>query len=181
MIENCEKFVHVPGFCGIYLLLRGDEVVYVGQSTNVYTRISTHYQALQRHRKGLRPLTYGQDNWVSRKVIIFDSVKIMICPKGDLGKEEIALIQKYLPKNNTFLKRSERPDKANALRSMPMFQEMMRQAEIRKAKEAANPLMKKRRLPRGAEIVERSFQQHRDERMKVTLPKLKCLEDELTG
>lgn len=181
IMDQSENFVHVPGFCGIYLLMRGDEVVYVGQSVNVYTRISSHYQTLQRHRKGLRPLGTNFSSWATKKVIIFNTVKIKICPKADLDKEELALIQHYQPKDNDLMKRPPRPEAADALRSMPLYKELMRQAELRKAKEERNKPMKKRRLPKSAYLVEKSFQQYRDDKVVVTLPKLKCLEDELTG
>ena len=180
-MENSEGFTHVPGFCGIYLLMRGEEVVYVGQSVNVYTRISSHYQTLQRHRKGLRPLYNGTGTWAIRKLIVFDSVKIKICPKKDLDKEELALIQHYQPKNNDHMNRPPRPEAVDGLRSMPMYQELIRQAELRKAREERNKPMKKRRLPKEAHLVEQRFKRDRDERVVVTLPKLKCLEDELTG
>lgn len=175
MVEDFEGFATVSGVCGVYMLLCRGEVVYVGQSVNVFARIATHHNTLQRHRKGLRPANEGPGNWVTMNVITFDTIKIKTCAKADLDKEEIVLIQKYLPKKNTFLNRPP-PKNLDTLYEMPLYKELMKRAEAKQAREAP---VKRRRLPRQAYRTERDYQQYR--KVEVTLPHLKCLEDELTG
>lgn len=62
--------------CGIYLLYKDDKVVYVGQSTNVNTRIKTHLS------QGLKDF---------EKYIWFE------CEKDDLVKVEKEYINKFKP------------------------------------------------------------------------------------
>ena len=64
--------------CGIYLLHQGDVVVYVGQSTDIYTRVSKH------HSDGK----------------IFDYFSFIECEKSKLNSEEVKFIRKFSPKYN---------------------------------------------------------------------------------
>lgn len=84
----------------VYCLLREQRVVYVGKSTNIYNRIGRHWQNLARMRRGKAP--YATDTIAP---IVFDSVVVKFVDRDDLDREELALIQRYLPQHNTRLKR----------------------------------------------------------------------------
>lgn len=65
---------------GVYLLVRDGEIVYVGQSGNVYSRIAKHMDTAR---------------------FEFDSFSIFICvDKNDRLKMETELIHKYQPPEN---------------------------------------------------------------------------------
>ena len=65
--------------CGVYVLLRGDEAIYVGQSVQVEFRI-LHHQ-----------LVRGLD---------FDRVLVAECDPEDLGRREVEAIRRFLPTLN---------------------------------------------------------------------------------
>ena len=176
-MNDSDQFLTVSvryGVCGVYLLLRGGEVVYAGQSLNVFARIGVHHQTMVRKRKGLRinPHIMKEEAYVE-----FDEVRIKQCAKSQLDKEEMLLIQRYLPQHNTLMKRVEQPKQLAKLREMPFFQEFMRKEQLRQSRMP----MKKRKLPPQVAKVEQEFQTYRDKRIKVSLPHLKCLEDEHAG
>ena len=156
------------GVSGVYLLLWKGEVVYAGQSLNVFARIGVHHQTMVRVRKGLRIQT---NTMAQEAIVAFDEVRIKHCPKADLDRLEIELIQRYLPHHNTLMKRAEQPRHFDSLSAQPFFQEFMRKTE---AKQASLP---RRKLPSVVARVERGFQLDRDKRLHVSLPKLKCLEN----
>jgi|SRR5579871_1718639 len=90
------------GFCdvsammrsGIYVLVRKGEVVYVGQSRQLYVRVYQHAMARGKlkARPGVKPkLKVG---------FAFDEVHIRFCALGELDALEKALIEKYKPKHN---------------------------------------------------------------------------------
>lgn len=91
---------------GVYMLLWRGQVVYVGQSIQMWARVNSHWNNLVRVRKGKRP--YG-NNLTAALQIEFDEVKLVYCPKQNLDAMEQSLIQKYLPKHNTNLKREPAP------------------------------------------------------------------------
>lgn len=77
---------------GVYLLWRGDEVVYVGQSVNIQQRIGVH---LANPKKD------------------FDAITYAIVESGDLNEIEAELIVKFnpclnneLPRNNKYVTKS---------------------------------------------------------------------------
>ena len=74
----------------IYVLFQGQEVVYVGQSINVYSRLGTHYQ------EGTKE---------------FDSFRILYCKKKRMSFWERKLIKAYEPRYNV----SQNRRKAKAL------------------------------------------------------------------
>ena len=74
----------------IYVLFQGEEVVYVGQSINVYSRLGTHYQ------EGTKE---------------FDSFRILYCKKKRMSYWERKLIKAYEPRYNV----SQNRRKAKAL------------------------------------------------------------------
>ena len=169
-MEYSEELVRIAGASAVYLLLRGGEVVYVGQSVNVFARVASHYQALARKRKGLgyntSPHTLSD---AQKAMVVFDEVLIKTCLKADLDREELALIQRYLPKHNVRLKR---PESKIDLGKLPSYREAVRKAAIREDR------VKRRKLPPMVKKLEQEFQRTRDVRRRISLPKLVCLEDE---
>jgi excinuclease UvrABC nuclease subunit len=75
-----QKKPALPKVTGIYFLIHGSEVVYVGQSVDIYSRISQH----------------------SKDVLkTFDSFSILECPAEHLGILEAHYIFKFHPLLNT--------------------------------------------------------------------------------
>ena len=64
---------------GVYFLLDGEVVVYIGQSTDIHTRIKSH--ELEGEKK-------------------YDSVYFIECPKRNLKTLEMNMIIRYDPKYN---------------------------------------------------------------------------------
>ncbi|HEY6038081.1 MAG TPA: GIY-YIG nuclease family protein [Kofleriaceae bacterium] len=64
---------------GVYMLLAGDEVVYVGQSVDVRSRLSDHLR------------------WPPRA---FDRALVLPCGADDLRAVEAALIRWFMPSGN---------------------------------------------------------------------------------
>lgn len=110
MIEDFLSFSISPAACGVYLLLYRGKVVYVGKSTNLFARIGQHYNNMLRVRKGLRP-HYGPGVTSNKVTVRFDQVKFKPCAKEDLDKEEIRLIQEFLPSHNVMHNRPIAPVK----------------------------------------------------------------------
>lgn len=69
-----------PVICGIYFLMRGDQVVYIGQSINVVSRVCTHMRE-------------GKKN--------FDHFRYMPCDFNDLDKIEASFISMFDPEYNS--------------------------------------------------------------------------------
>lgn len=66
--------------CGVYMLMQGDVIQYIGQSKDVDTRIAAHR-------------TVGD--------FPFDSVKVSVLPASELNDTERALIEKHQPPFNS--------------------------------------------------------------------------------
>ena len=165
-MNESDQFLSISvrsGVCGVYLLLLEGKVVYAGQSVNVFARIGVHHQTMVRLRKGLRVSPHAMK---AEAFVAFDEVRIKQCAKRDLDKEEIVLIQRYMPQHNTLMKRAEPPRYFDALIAQPSFQEFMRKEEIRQKG------IPRRKLPPAVARVERGFQLDRDKRLKITLPNL---------
>lgn len=65
---------------GVYFLLQDDEIVYVGQSTNIMTRLSNHkFEATK----------------------LFSRVFVMECPEAHLDRLERLYIDKFKPRYNS--------------------------------------------------------------------------------
>jgi excinuclease UvrABC nuclease subunit len=62
--------------CGVYFLFKENELIYIGKSTNIYTRLGGH-----KDKK-------------------FDRVTAVECDEANLGAIEYALIAAYQPKLN---------------------------------------------------------------------------------
>lgn len=92
-----------PGFidagyllhCGVYMLLRRREVVYVGQSKSLHRRLGEHIN--RRGKKPARTSYYGTSEYAG---MMFDDILVRPCMLGDLTEIEIAMIRKYQPKYN---------------------------------------------------------------------------------
>lgn len=83
---------------GVYALFREDELVYIGQSTNFYSRIGSHIES--------------DKNFDS-----FELFEMSGCSQNDLDVVERNLIERYAPeynvvhKNILFAKKNMRKDK----------------------------------------------------------------------
>jgi len=77
---------------GVYLLLWRGEVVYVGQSVRLSSRLGTHVAQKGKMRKSI----------TSKKLpaIRFDGIEIMPCMISDLDRIEREMIDKFQPKYN---------------------------------------------------------------------------------
>ena len=77
--------------CGVYFLCKGDEVVYVGQSTNVIQRVASHMAEVSNPK--IDPTAP-----IMRKK--FDRAFFLKCETGDLDRLEGAFIRIFEPKAN---------------------------------------------------------------------------------
>jgi hypothetical protein len=98
-----------PGFVrlpleksGVYLLINNGRVIYVGQSRDIFARISKHRNNLIRYRAGKPPISQGP--YIER-VIIFNEVWVQFAEIHELDRLEVKLIDQYQPKFNINLKR----------------------------------------------------------------------------
>lgn len=155
------------GVAGVYALLYRGEVVYIGKTINIFSRVSDHYRGMQRKRRGIKP-PFGTRHI---DIPIFDEVQAKRCRIHDLDKEEIALIQKYRPRYNIKMNREPIHDKLD-LTQQPFFLNLLAKKAVPKLE------VKRRRLPVRVQKVEHQFREFRDPRMKITLPKLKFLEED---
>jgi hypothetical protein len=85
-----------PTRCGVYVLIRGDNIVYIGQSVRVDLRVA-------QHRTDRR--------------IKFDRVMMLRVPPGDLDAYEGALIRSIRPRRNGAAPRPS-PREQEILRSL---------------------------------------------------------------
>ena len=92
----------------VYLLFWKGQVVYVGQSVNVYERIVTHRNKMNRRMAGKRMDGYATRG---RKIIWFDKWRIIPCARGELSKRERELILLYNPIGNDKIKNVNRKNK----------------------------------------------------------------------
>lgn len=121
LIAKMEEFVPLPEVLrpsGVYLLLRHQAVVYVGKSKNLFARLSAHRNNMLRSMKGLP--VYARE---ASEVVIFDDVRVKFCAVDMLDKEEVVLIQRYLPQHNGH-HNVPRYDLSN----LPAFQELLKKA-----------------------------------------------------
>ena len=87
---DISKLLH----CGVYVLLRRGEVVYVGKSTKPLKRLVTHMRNRNREIEDrVGPTLNG-------KGINFDGIWFLPCMLGQLATLELYFIRKYLPKYN---------------------------------------------------------------------------------
>lgn len=70
------KSIRYDQICGIYFLIRGQEIVYIGQSMNVLSRLSQHY---------------------AEQTKVFDSFYLLECREANLNHTEALYIAKFAP------------------------------------------------------------------------------------
>ena len=167
MMEGFADFSWCLRPCGVYLLLLRGKVVYAGQTTNIAQRLYTHCNRLQRARAG-KPKLFHE-----HPAVEFDEVKVKFVPERDLDKEELALIQRYLPERNKLLKR---PSAGMDLSGFEFFQKLSTMADEGEAAYAEVKL-KRRKLPNHIRKLEGQFQRGRDRQLKISLHRIKSLED----
>ena len=96
-----EDFVELPLHpSGVYMLVWRGRVVYVGQSVNVLSRISTHRANYERALKGKPPRTHTNES----RVIRFDKAFVKFCEVRELDRLELELIVKHKPEFNVQLR-----------------------------------------------------------------------------
>lgn len=83
---------------GVYALVWHGKVVYIGQSTNLFHRISDHRNKLSRARRGL--LIHSSHG----PTIQFDRVFVQLCGEEELNRLEYQLINLYKPACNIALR-----------------------------------------------------------------------------
>ena len=97
--DGFEELPKVVKPSGVYLLLRGVVVVYVGKSKNVYSRMSQHYYNMKKGMRGYRPSPIDCNNYQLR----FDQALVHWCAWGELDKLEVYYINRYKPKWNVYV------------------------------------------------------------------------------
>lgn len=103
MVDQFSGFLELPfatSACGVYLLLLRGRVVYVGKSLNLPGRIAQHINRQIKLNRGALPKLYGEIAPVR-----FDQIFVRAVRRDLLDKEELELIQQYLPQNNVLMKR----------------------------------------------------------------------------
>lgn len=102
-----EGFDEISGIlrAGVYALVWRGEVVYVGKSKSMYSRIYTHRNLWNQARRGK-----AAPNWLptSVKGILFDEVHIRPCSLEAIDGLEKEMINRYKPKYNIALKDKEK-------------------------------------------------------------------------
>jgi hypothetical protein len=82
----------------------------------------------------------------------------------------MALIQQYLPENNSLLRRPA----PVGIEKMSFFQDLLKKADPNLEKP---PGLRRRQLPKRVLETEKLFQSSRDRRQAVTLPRMKFLDE----
>lgn len=80
LIRNFQTIVTPPKLCGIYFLMQGDQIVYIGQSHDLIQRAMLHRNEATKE---------------------YDSVRYLECPAGILDELELTLILIFHPKYNS--------------------------------------------------------------------------------
>ena len=105
MMENFYGFEAVRlEAAGVYLLIQGEKVVYVGQSISIHCRLRNHVTRLRRHRRGL-PM--GIKDTIP--AIVFDRAMVKWAQPDELDELEYEMIVKYQPMFNKKLIRRAEP------------------------------------------------------------------------
>lgn len=158
--DQGNEFVSEANPAGVYVLWHGEVPVYAGGGPNVFQRLGRHFLNRKRGRQGIPPISQMYIGPDKDHHVEFDRVRVWLVPLDQLEAAITELILHFKPRLN------EMPEVASkkavkAIQDLPGFKRLALTAK------AAN-----RRLPDEIRKVERSFQTHRDARMKVTLPKV---------
>lgn len=93
----------IPRLCGIYFLMKGREVVYIGQSVNIIGRCMDHRDCIYRNRKrraaGSRCLSAGTKLRDSTE-FSFDGVRYVEVDEEHLDEYEQRFIAHFAPPFN---------------------------------------------------------------------------------
>lgn len=87
-----------PRCVGIYALINKGEVVYVGQSRNLWTRLGQHFQTRRRGRG--RGSTKLGAKWADTVQFEFDEILIKYCFLEERDRIELEVIERYRPRFN---------------------------------------------------------------------------------
>jgi hypothetical protein len=82
---------------GVYALMRGPEVLYIGYSKSIYARISNHRNAQRRGDKPYQHVTGGD---LRIRPMPFDRVLVKWCSMLEAKILEVELIHRYRPPFN---------------------------------------------------------------------------------
>ena len=154
---------------GVYVLLRGEEVLYVGQSTNVWSRVGLHYSTRERNGRARQHVSTGI-TW--NVPIPFTSVMVLWCGRNELNDLELQFIKEFKPPFNVAVRE---PTKMKI-----SLDELMAAAGIPWDKletRAPTSAPIRRRLAEAWQYAEKDFKATRDKRQAVTMPKLRFMEE----
>ncbi|KAA1013048.1 GIY-YIG nuclease family protein [Paraburkholderia panacisoli] len=84
--------------CGVYVLMRAGEIVYVGQSINCNLRIGSHLNDAGK---------------------MFDSYFVIECPEDNLNEVEARYIAKFGPKHNVIMPLGGGDDRVRSMYRIP--------------------------------------------------------------
>ena len=149
--------------------MREEEVLYVGQSTNVYARLATHLAT----KKRARPRRAAYPAGIASTVAIpFTSVMVRWCARLELDDLELKYIAQFNPKYNV---KCRKP----LPRMKISLEDLAAAAGFDWDKVVPKPELTapRRRLVAEWERAEAQFKADRDKRMVVTMPKLRFMEE----
>lgn len=88
---------------GVYILCSKGQVIYVGKSKKMISRVNNHRSVWAEKRKGKASWLYDQ---LGIPGILFDEVHVRPCPAEDLDRLEREMIDRYRPKYNQTLRKT---------------------------------------------------------------------------
>lgn len=88
---------------GVYILVAKGQVIYVGKSKKMISRVNNHRSVWAEKRKGKASWLYDQ---LGIPGILFDEVHVRPCPAEDLDRLEREMIDRYRPKYNQLLRKT---------------------------------------------------------------------------
>lgn len=88
------QYIHQPAISGVYLLLLGTEVIFVGQSEDVRAKIDQHFR---------------------ERVKVFDTAIYYPCSLLDLDNVEADFVERYAPRHNVQQSRRSVSNRARAM------------------------------------------------------------------
>jgi len=105
LVERLNTLPHPYEASGIYFLYVDDEIVYIGQSINMYARIMQH-----------------------AKCIDYEYVKFFVCGQSEMNDTEARFIMRFkpkhnksLPKNSVFMRLAKAQDVASRFSGMSLY------------------------------------------------------------
>ena len=87
IVGNASNFLHKGGeYCGVYFLICDDEIVYVGKSVNIKSRLDQHSMDEHRNKN-------------------FNKYYVVLCDPKEVNSLEAYYILKFRPKYNIAIPR----------------------------------------------------------------------------